>query len=256
MITVHRVLAPNPGPMTLDGTNSWVIRSAVGRPCLLVDPGPDDARHRAALLALGPIGLVLLTHRHPDHAEGAGRLADEARAPLRAAPAPTGPRRPPASGVPLTDGELIEVDGVRLEVVATPGHSSDSVCLSLPERRALFTGDTVLGRGTAVIAHPDGNLADYLRSLRRLRDLASDGLDTLLPGHGDPVAPATDRLDAYLRHREQRLEQVRAALRAGARTPADVVEIVYADVDRRLWPAAEASVRAQLDYLAAAPSPS
>ena len=132
----------------------------------------------------------------------------------------------------------------RIRVTATPGHSSDSLCFVLAD--AVLTGDTILGRGTTVVAHPDGVLADYLSSLRRLRAL---GDLTVLPGHGPELPSAGVVAEQYLAHREQRLEQVREALAAGAKTAHDVVEIVYADVDRALWPAATLSVLAQLEYL-------
>jgi glyoxylase-like metal-dependent hydrolase (beta-lactamase superfamily II) len=133
--------------------------------------------------------------------------------------------------------------------VLTPGHSSDSVCFLLHADRALLTGDTVLGRGTTVVAHPDGRLRDYLDSLQRLRDLADTDVDVLLPGHGPVVDDPIAVLDHYLAHRTERLEQVRAAMADGASTAGDVVQVVYADVDPSLWPAAEMSVRAQVDYL-------
>jgi glyoxylase-like metal-dependent hydrolase (beta-lactamase superfamily II) len=120
----------------------------------------------------------------------------------------------------------------------------------LPETGALLTGDTVLGRGTTVVAYPDGRLADYLDSLARLEELvASRGLVDLLPGHGPALSRPLEVVQFYRRHRAERLEQVRAALDAGARTPRQVVERVYADVPHEVWPAAELSVRAQLDYL-------
>ena len=133
--------------------------------------------------------------------------------------------------------------------MATPGHSADSVSLLLPADGALFTGDTVLGRGTTVIAQ-DGNLGDYLRSLEQLRELAeAAGLRLLLPGHGPMLANPIGTLDYYLAHRAERLDQVRSALAAGVRTPAEIVAMIYTDVDESVWPAAEWSVRAQLDYL-------
>jgi glyoxylase-like metal-dependent hydrolase (beta-lactamase superfamily II) len=123
------------------------------------------------------------------------------------------------------------------------------VSLLLPADGALFTGDTVLGRGTTVIAQ-DGSLGDYLRSLEQLRELAEAAeLRLLLPGHGPMLADPTGILDYYLAHRAERLDQVRSALAAGARTPAEIVAMIYTDVDRSVWPAAEWSVRAQLDYL-------
>jgi len=150
----------------------------------------------------------------------------------------------------LRDGNVVSVDGLEVHVVATPGHTGDSLSFVVPAERAVLTGDTVLGRGTTVVAHPDGALGAYLGSLRRLRDLAeASELAVVWPGHGPVLDDALAILDQYLRHRAERLEQVRAAVAAGAREPMDVVRTVYADVDVRLWPAAEMSVRAQLDYL-------
>ena len=149
----------------------------------------------------------------------------------------------------LADGDVVTVGDLELRVAGTPGHSFDSLCFWLPEDRAVFTGDTVLGRGTTVIG-PDGNLADYLRSLDRLRAMVeSVEASALLPGHGQVLDDPVGVLDAYIAHRRERLDQIRRARAAGARTPREIVEIVYADVDRSLWPAAEMSVRAQLDYL-------
>ena len=144
---------------------------------------------------------------------------------------------------------MVTAAGCELRVVATPGHSADSVCLLLPADGALFTGDTVLGRGTTVIA-TDGNLGDYLRTLGQLRDLAeAREVGLLLPGHGPMLADPLGTLDYYLSHRAERLDQVRSALAAGATTPAEIVAMIYTDVDPSVWPAAEWSVRAQLDYL-------
>jgi glyoxylase-like metal-dependent hydrolase (beta-lactamase superfamily II) len=230
--------------MTLEGTNSWLLRAPDSPGCVVVDPGPDDEGHLRRLAGYGPVVQVLLTHGHPDHAAGAKTFAELTGAPVRALdPA----LRLGDEG--LAEGDVVDAAGVEVRVIATPGHSADSLCFTLPADDAVLTGDTVLGRGTTVVAHPDGRLADYLSSLRRLRRLADAGVGTLLPGHGPVLADAVATLDYYLAHREERLEQVRAALDAGARSARDVVETVYADVDRALWPAAELSVRAQLDYL-------
>jgi glyoxylase-like metal-dependent hydrolase (beta-lactamase superfamily II) len=239
-----RVLAPNPGPMTLDGTNSWVLREPGEAACVVVDPGPLIEAHLALLIEQGPIALIVLTHGHPDHAEGAARLHELTGAPVLA--------RDPSlclGGEPLADGPVRGPAHVDWLTVLTPGHSSDSVCLVLEVDRALITGDTVLGRGTSVVAHPDGRLADYLGSLRRLRDVAATSVDVLLPGHGPVLRAPVEVLDAYLAHRVERLEQVRAALAAGDTDAAAVVRRVYADVDPILWPAAAKSVEAQLLYL-------
>jgi glyoxylase-like metal-dependent hydrolase (beta-lactamase superfamily II) len=245
------VLAPNPSPMTLDGTNTWIIAEPGSPSVVVIDPGPEDEGHLRRVLAEAVAGDrrvagILLTHGHLDHSAGAARLAELSGAPVQAAdPA----RRLGADG--FAGGDVITAAGCELRVVATPGHSDDSVSLLLPADGALFTGDTVLGRGTAVIAR-DGNLGDYLRSLEQLRELAeAAGLRLLLPGHGPMLADPTGILDYYLAHRAERLEQVRSALAAGARTPAEIVAMIYTDVDRSVWPAAEWSVRAQLDYLAA-----
>jgi glyoxylase-like metal-dependent hydrolase (beta-lactamase superfamily II) len=144
----------------------------------------------------------------------------------------------------LAEGDVVAMAGLELRVVATPGHTADSLSFQLED--AVLTGDTVLGRGTTVVAHPDGVLADYLASLRRLREM---GDLVVLPGHGPELPSAGAAAEQYLAHREQRLDQVRAAVAAGAATPQQVVEVVYADVDRALWPAALLSVRAQLAYL-------
>ena len=240
------VRADNPGPMTLEGTNTYVLRAEPEASAVVVDPGPRDDRHLAAVAATGPVELILLTHGHPDHAEGAHRLREMTGAAMAAAE-----RRWVVDAEPLVDGaNLPGVGGLDLRVVATPGHTGDSVSFAVAgDEPGLLTGDTILGRGTTVVAHPDGRLADYLRSLGVIRDL--DGSVTLLPGHGPAGGYAAERAAAYLEHRAQRLDQVRAALAAGDRTPAEVVRRVYADVDESLWPAAELSVRAQLDYLAA-----
>lgn len=239
-----RLLAPNPGPMTLDGTNTWLLREPGGDASVVVDPGPLDEEHLAHVAAAGPVALIVLTHGHPDHADGAGRLREITGAPVVA-------RAPElcVDATPLVADDAREIASVEWVTVLTPGHSSDSVCLLLRGDRALLTGDTVLGRGTTVVAHPDGRLGDYLDSLERLRDLADQDLDVLLPGHGPVLQSPIEVLDYYLRHREERLDQVRAAVAAGAVDAMDVVRRVYADVDEVLWSAAEKSVRAQLDYL-------
>ena len=240
------LLADNPSPMTLDGTNTWLLRAPGSESCLVVDPGPADDRHlRAVAAAAGHVTEILLTHGHPDHAEGAAAFRELTGAPVRALdPAQR------LGGAGLGEGDVVASAGVEVRVLATPGHTSDSLCFALAD--AVLTGDTVLGRGTTVVAHPDGRLADYLASLRRLEDWAGQwGTRTVLPGHGPELPDLAAVTRAYLAHREQRLEQVRAALEqlGPSAAPMDVVRVVYADVDPVLWPAAEWSVRAQLDYL-------
>ena len=253
------LLAENPSPMTLDGTNTWVLRAPGSPRCVVVDPGPDDEVHLRRVAGHGPVDHVLLTHGHPDHAAGARRFAELVGAPVHAAD----PRHRLGSEG-LAGDDVVTAAGLEIRVLTTPGHTSDSLsfqaalCFQVGDdgARALLTGDTVLGRGSTVIAHPDGRLSDYLASLRRLAEL-SPGV-VVLPGHGPELPDAARAARAYLTHREQRLEQVRtarAALQArrdGGRlepAPRQVVEIVYADVDPALWPAADASVAAQLEYL-------
>jgi glyoxylase-like metal-dependent hydrolase (beta-lactamase superfamily II) len=236
------LLAPNASPETLDGTNTWVLREPGAERSLVIDPGPEHEAHlRRVAEAAGPVALVLLTHGHPDHAEGARTFASLAGdVPVRALdPA----HRLGEEG--LGEGDVVELDGLELRVMQTPGHSPDSLTFWLPADRALLTGDTVLGRGTTVV----NSLGDYLGSLDRLRAMA-DGTEVILPGHGGRLDDPVGALDFYIAHRRERLEQVESALAAGARTAREVVERVYADVDRALWPFAESSVRAQLDYLA------
>jgi glyoxylase-like metal-dependent hydrolase (beta-lactamase superfamily II) len=243
------VLAPNASPMTLDGTNTWVIAAPGASSALVVDPGPDDEEHLRRVLAEATAGdrrvaQILLTHGHRDHSAGAARLAALSGAPVAALDPG---QRLGSDG--FSAGAVLSAGGCELRVVATPGHTGDSVSLLLTADGALLTGDTVLGRGTTVIS-ADGSLGDYLRTLDELRALAdSAGLRVLLPGHGPLLPEPAAVLDYYIAHRRERLDQVRAALAAGARTPAEVVAIVYADVDQSLWRAAELSVRAQLDYL-------
>ena len=244
------VLAPNPGVMTLDGTNTWVLREPGAQECIVVDPGPLDEAHLTRVLDVvrrdgGRVGLTLLTHDHSDHADAAERFVHLTGAPVRAI------RAIGTGHDDLADGDSVSVGGLDLVVVTTPGHTSDSVSFLLPAECAVLTGDTILGRGTTVVAWPDGELAAYLASLERLEALCGSGaVARILPGHGPHLPDAGAVLRYYLEHRAQRLEQVRGAVAAGARTPWEVVETVYADVPRAVWGAAEWSVRAQLAYLA------
>lgn len=248
---VRLVRAPNPGPMTLEGTNTWLLGDPEQGPPLVVDPGPAISGHLEAVLAAagGRLAGIVLTHRHADHSEGAAELARRAGCGVRA----LDPRfRVGADG--LDDGAQIDVAAVSLTVHHTPGHTSDSCSLllrGLDGVARVLTGDTVLGRGTSVITHPDGDVGAYLASLDRLQRLVADeGVVALLPGHGPQVDDPAERLEQYRQHRQRRLAEVRAALAAGARTPAEVVDRVYADVDPSVRPAAEQSVRSQLSYLA------
>jgi glyoxylase-like metal-dependent hydrolase (beta-lactamase superfamily II) len=263
------VMAGNPGPMTLDGTNTWVLHEPGTSEAIVVDPGPDDEEHLARVLDVvrsrgARVCVALLTHGHHDHSAGARRFGELAGCPVRAVDPElsevcrSGSRRSSdtlaahdGDLVCLADGDVVTAGSLEVRVLATPGHTADSVSFLLPVDGSLLTGDTVLGRGTAVVAYPDGALAPYLSSLRRLRGVAAElALRRILPGHGPVIEDPLRVLDFYVSHRAERLEQVRAAVATGAGTPREVVERVYADVDRELWSAAELSVRAQLDYLA------
>ncbi|MFJ7205286.1 MBL fold metallo-hydrolase [Streptomyces sp. NPDC098789] len=244
------VLAPNPSAMTLDGTNTWLLSEPDSDLAVVIDPGPLDEGHLRNVVDTAEragkrIALTLLTHGHPDHAEGAGRFAELTGTAVRALdPA----LRLGDEG--LAGGDVIRVGGLELLVVPTPGHTGDSLCFHLPADGAVLTGDTVLGRGTTLVAHPDGRLGDYLDSLRRLRSLTvDDGVRTVLPGHGPVLEDAQGAVEFYLAHRAHRLAQIETAVENGFATAEQVVAHVYAEVDRSLWPAAEWSVRAQLEYL-------
>ncbi len=252
------VLAPNASPMTLEGTNTWVLRDPGSPRAVVVDPGPLDAAHLDAVAeAAGDVAVVLLTHHHLDHSEAARGFAERMGCGVRALDPGL---RLGSEG--LDEGDVVAVGDLEVHVVATPGHTADSLSFVIASERAVLTGDTVLGRGTTVVAHPDGELGAYLASLDRLHALAeAHEIETVWPGHGPVIERALPVLEHYRAHRRERLEQVREALRAihaghraGERLdhdalPRRVVEIVYADVDPVLWPAAELSVRAQLAYL-------
>ncbi|HEV8649668.1 MAG TPA: MBL fold metallo-hydrolase [Actinomycetes bacterium] len=242
---VTRILAPNPSPMTLEGTNTYVVSEPDAGEVVVIDPGPPDAHHAQRVLRACEgrlVELVLLTHTHVDHAEGARAFAERAGAPLAAlAPAWSTPRAPAlVAGRPLAAGSL------GLVPVPTPGHAPDHCCYLLGTEQAMFTGDHVLGRGSTVVDWPEGDMSDYLRSLSILLDY---DLERLYPGHGPLVPDAASKIDEYIAHRRARERQVLAALAAGDRTPAEIVARVYAEVEPVLHPAAERSVRAHLAKL-------
>jgi len=240
--TASVLLCDNPGLMTLDGTNTWVLRGPGSDEMVVVDPGPDDDAHVERIAALGKIPLVLISHKHGDHTDGIDKLVDRTGAVVRS----VGSGFLRGLGGPLTDGEVIDAAGVRITVLATPGHTADSLSFVLDD--AVLTADTVLGRGTTVIDNEDGSLRDYLESLRRLNGLRGRAV---LPGHGPDLADLEAVTATYLAHREQRLNQVRDALVVLGEdaTARQIVEHVYTDVDEKLWEHAEWSVQAQLDYL-------
>ena len=241
--TASVLLAENPGKMTLDGTNTWILRAPGSEECIVVDPGPKDKAHLDAVAASGTVVLTLVTHRHADHTAGLKRFHRKTGAPVRA----VGEKFLHGGGERLADGEVIDAAGLRIRVLHTPGHTADSVSFVLDD--AVLTGDTILGRGTTVLDPKDGSLADYLNSLDRL-EAAGEG-KTVLPGHGADLPDTAEVARLYRAHRRQRLDQVRAALAeiGDDAKPMQVVRHVYSDVEKKLWPAARMSVKTQLAYL-------
>jgi glyoxylase-like metal-dependent hydrolase (beta-lactamase superfamily II) len=254
---VTRVLAPNPSPMTLDGTNTYVVGAPGAGQAVLVDPGPDDDAHLAAVQAVltergARCVAVLVTHHHGDHAEAALPWGARFGVPVCAADRQVaGP-----AGRVLTAGERLALAGTTIGVVATPGHTADHLAFRL-DSGAVLVGDHVLGRGTSVVTHPEGDVVAYLESLRRVHDL---GPSALYCGHGpalteDPGAV----LEYYLAHRAFREAQLIAALADGPQTVDELVARIYAEVPREVWPAAAQSTRATLAKLRAegrvAPAP-
>lgn len=233
---IRSITAPNPGPFTLDGTRTWLLgQSAV------IDPGPAIDSHIAAIAAAMPrLQTILITHRHGDHAPGAVPLARV-----------TGARIVAPHGVldevqeRVAGGERIAIEDVTLEVIATPGHTKEHVCY-LTSEGDLFTGDTILGAGTTAIFPPDGNMSDYIRSLRLLR---SKEPKRIHPAHGPTREDAGALIDEYIAHRLERERQVLSALRTGATTIAAIRAAVYPDLDARLYRAAEVQILAHLNKL-------
>jgi glyoxylase-like metal-dependent hydrolase (beta-lactamase superfamily II) len=237
---VLRILAPNPGPFTLEGTNTWIVGA---EPAIVIDPGPSELLHLEAVIdAAGPIGAILLTHHHLDHAPGAPWLA------AHAGDAPVLAARPDDGEREVVDGAVIEAGGVSLRVIPTPGHAPDHLAFLAEDDGWLFTGDAVLGRGTSVVDPPEGDMAAYVRSLEALRALRPR---RLYPGHGPVVERAPEWLDECLEHRRMRERQVVDALRRmrDPRSPAEIASEIYAGYSDELLPAAARSVLAHLRKL-------
>lgn len=236
-MNVQRVLAPNPGPYTGPGTNTYILESS-GK-IVIIDPGPDDDSHLAAILETiadrEPVG-VLVTHTHEDHAPLANRLA--ARLHVPAAGFAPGPGFAPDRE--LADGDVIAFEGTRVRTIATPGHSPDHVCYLC--ERALFTGDHIMG-GSSVFVE---DMTAYLHSLERLQTL---DLDVLYPGHGPAMFEPYEVIGQYIEHRMERERQILAAIQTGARSIPEIVHIVYEGVDEALLPLAAIAVRAHLRKL-------
>jgi glyoxylase-like metal-dependent hydrolase (beta-lactamase superfamily II) len=228
------VVAPNPGPYTGPGTNTWIVDA--GPVLAVIDPGPDDESHLAALnkrIGSGAVGVVLVTHSHPDHLPLAERLATAHHASVQRYPE-------------LGDQDVVRVGALNLTAIYTPGHCADHLSFWLGEDRALFTGDLILGRGSSMVTYPEGNIADYLRSLDKV---ASLNPRMLFPGHWDPVEDAMGKIDEYRKHRLEREAQVLAEVRHGRGTAQELTRRVYGDLDDKLVVAAEMTLRAHLRKL-------
>ena len=255
---IQRVICENPGPFTFTGTGVYVVgRPQAGAAVAVIDPGPVDEAHLQALLSAvegRTVSHVLVTHTHRDHSPLARPFADRVGAPILAMRPPL--RQTHASGsldededavfapdLVLTGGERIEGDGWTIAALATPGHASNHMAFALEEENALFCGDHVMGWSTTVVAPPDGNMSDYMKSLDAV--IAED-FRTLWPTHGAPVTQVAPFLAAYRAHRLEREAQILSRVAAGDATIARMVPVLYAAVDQRLWPAASLSVLAHL----------
>lgn len=237
------VLAPNASPMTLEGTNTYLVGDPSSGGLVVVDPGPEDPAHLAAVeAAIGDaeVAAVLVTHHHHDHAEAAG-WAQRWGASLRAHSTDLVP-----GAAPLRDGDVIRAAGVQVAAIHTPGHASDHLCLRVVDTDVVLSGDHVLGRGSTVVFWPDGDMAAYMASLERL--VASPG-QRIYPGHGPVVEDPAAKLAEYLAHRREREAEIRRAITDGVDSAAGIVTAVYTDVPDFLHPAAERSVRAVLAML-------
>ena len=239
---IVRIVAPNPSPMTLEGTNSYLLCN--GSTAIAIDPGPAIDAHQAALVAAATdngarITAIAVTHGHPDHAPGAVSLAARTGAPVYAHRNArfTHDRT-------LGDGERLDL-GAQLIALDTPGHTDDHLAFVYEPGGALFSGDVVIGRGTVVIAPPHGDMRAYQATLRRLREDIS-GIRIIYGGHGEPIDDSRAKLDEYIAHRETRERQILDALADGERTIPQLVATIYRDVAPMLWPAAARQVLAYL----------
>ncbi len=234
-MNIRSITAPNPGPFTLDGTRTYLLGETA-----VIDPGPAIESHvRAIVESMPTVDLILITHRHGDHAPAAIPLKEATGARIFA---PAGALDDAHVDRRLHGGEFLEVEGTPVEVIATPGHTAEHVCY-LTAGGDLFTGDTILGSGTTAIFPPDGNMRDYLDSLHKLRGREPR---RICPAHGPTREDAVELIDEYIEHRLERERQVLRALEAGAKTPAEIRRHIYADLDERLHRAAEIQVEAHL----------
>ena len=252
---VRRVIADNPGPFTYLGTGTYIVGAGE---VAVIDPGPDMADHLAAIRAATAgerVSHILVTHHHLDHSPLARPLAAATGAPIHGCAAPAAPVSPEGEvkleagndrftpDVSVCAGAMIEGSGWTIEAIPTPGHTSNHICYALAEENALFSGDHIMGWSTTVITPPDGDMGDYLASLEAVK---ARGFCTLWPTHGPPITAVAPFIEAYIEHRRARERQILARLAAGDGRIGAMVPILYAAVDRRLWPAAAHSVLAHM----------
>jgi len=232
---VRRVIAPNPGPYTGPGTNTWIVDA--GPVVVVIDPGPDDDGHLQAInrkLAGATVGVVLVTHSHSDHLPLAERLAAAHKASVRRYPQ-------------LGDGDVVRAGTLNLTTLYTPGHSADHLAFWIAGDGAVFTGDLVLGKGSSMVTYPEGNVASYLRSLERIAALKPK---ILFPGHWDPVTDAAGKIEEYRTHRLEREAQVLSEVQRRGGTVGELTSRVYGpEVGEELFEAAEMTMRAHLQKL-------
>jgi glyoxylase-like metal-dependent hydrolase (beta-lactamase superfamily II) len=256
---IRRVTANNPGPFTFKGTGTYIVgRGEVA----VIDPGPDDPAHLAAILAAvagETVSHILITHHHSDHSPLAGPLKAATGAPIYGCAVAgheeedTGEVKMEAGhdhdfrpDISLCGGGEVKGKGWTMEAIPTPGHTSNHICYALREENACFTGDHIMGWSTTVITPPDGDMTDYLSSLDRIR---SRNFEVLWPTHGPPIRDVDAFIAAYIEHRQERVDQILNALKAGPRRIRDLVPTLYADVDSKLWPAAARSMQAAMIHL-------
>ncbi len=240
---VVRVLAPNPSPMTLTGTNTYLVFG--GTSAITIDPGPVDDAHLDAIVSVvarrgATIAAIAVTHGHPDHAPGAAPLQAWTQAPVYGHRDATFP-----IDVAVGEGDRIVADGATLDVLDAPGHARDHLVFVLRDEAALFTGDVVVGQGTVVIAPPGGDMRAYQATLARLRHDFADAR-TIYGGHGDAIREPCAKLDAYIAHRALREREILAALALGECTIPELVRTIYAAVSPVVWPAAARQILAYL----------
>lgn len=252
---VRRVLARNPSPFTYTGTQTYIVGEA--GEVAVIDPGPDEPEHIAALVeAIGDDRVVAIccTHTHRDHSPAAAPLSAITGAPIVGC-APLvlnddGPRADAsfdgayAPDRVLHDNEALQGEGWTLRAIATPGHTSNHLCFALEETGALFTGDHVMGWSTSVVSPPDGDMSDYMASLSRLYEREQDVV--YYPAHGAEVTKPRQLVRGMIGHRRQRERQILRQIEAGQARIAEMVPLMYKGVDERLWPAAGRSVLAHL----------